>query len=55
MKLDREEDRKFLLAIIAEANFKGASVMVLADLVNRIQNAGIETTKPHVVETDSAA
>lgn len=54
MKLDREEDRSLLLQIIESTNFQGKAVMVLADLVVRIQKAGIEPKKPELVEPEAA-
>lgn len=54
MKLDREDDRKLILSIIEKATFQGAGVMVIADLVLRIQNATIEPTKPELVEDKAA-
>jgi len=42
MKLDNEQDRQVLLGLIQSAQISGAAVMIVADLVQRIQSAEIE-------------
>jgi hypothetical protein len=42
MKLDSENDRQMLLDIIGSSAIQGKAVFQVADLVRRIQVAGIE-------------
>lgn len=42
MKLDSEHDRRILLDIISNAQIIGAQAMVVVDIVQRIQSAGID-------------
>lgn len=42
MKLDSEQDRQVLLGLIQQSTISGAAVVVVADLVQRIQAAEVE-------------
>jgi hypothetical protein len=46
MKLDNEQDRQVLLGLIQNSQISGAAVMVVADLVTRIQSAEVEGSAP---------
>lgn len=51
MKLDKEQDREMLLGLIQNATIQGAAVMVIADLVQRIQGAKVEDEPSARVES----
>ena len=53
MKLDNENDRQILLDLIGKATIQGSAVFVLADIVQRIQNAKVEV--PSVTDVEAAA
>lgn len=46
MKLDTENDRNVLLGLIQNATIQGSAVMVIADLVQRIQAAEVDAPVP---------
>ncbi len=50
MKLDIENDRAVLISLISNATISGSTVMIVADLVRRIQEAGLELDDPAPAE-----
>lgn len=56
MKLDTEQDRQVLLDLIGKATVPGSAVFVIADLVQRIQGAEVESeAKPISDESGQSA
>lgn len=45
MKLDSEQDRQVLLGLIQQSTISGAAVVVVADLVQRIQAAEVDQSE----------
>lgn len=54
MKIDNEQDRQVLLGLTQNAQISGSAVLVIADLVRRIQTADIEQTGEERVAEDPA-
>lgn len=53
MKLDNEQDRQVLLNLIQTAQISGAAVLVVADLVRRIQVAEVNDGVDDGAERDA--
>ncbi|WJR68142.1 hypothetical protein QTA58_05120 [Neorhizobium sp. CSC1952] len=52
MKLDKEQDRTIRLGLIENSRINGALVMVVADLIRRVQAAEVE--RPALEEKEAA-
>jgi len=42
MKIDHERDRQVLLGLIQNSTIQGSTVLIVADLVQRIQSAEVQ-------------
>jgi hypothetical protein len=51
MKLDSENDRKILLELISRSQIAGGAAPVIADLMQRLSVAQVETVSPDKGET----